>query len=655
MARNKALFTATDSTNGKELWITDGTATGTKLLKDIYPGFSSSNPSSLVTLANGKVLFSAAADAVDTGLELWITDGTATGTKLLKDLYPGPSGSAPTNLTKLGNGKVIFSASDGTSNGNLWVSDGTATGTIRFANIFGPNNGNSLAQFTPFGVNKTVFTALDFGPGKGNVMWITNGTEGGTTLLKAFGNGPTPTFLTDLGNGRLVFAATDSATGTEVWVTNGTAAGTVMVKDINPGGGYGVTSTVDSKFLALGNGRAIFRGNDGTHGNEIWVTDGTAKGTKMLADIAVGANGSNVANFYALGNGKALFAASNGTSYSLLYITDGTTAGTKLLKDLGVGVNGAPSNFYQLPNGKVLFSGITQANGAELWITDGTAAGTKLLKDTAPGSPGEGVSGFAALSGNKVVFSADGELWVSDGTASGTRLVLDITPGLQDKSRPTQFTSLGDGRATFVFGYDPAKGQELWVTDGTAAGTKVLQDIAPGGASSNPSIPVVLPAAGVLTGTARADTLTGSGIANKLYGRAGADTLSGKGGGDVLYGGLGKDTLTGGAGKDAFVFDAKPENDLITDFSKADGDQIRLSRGIFTGITHTGALTSAEFHAAAGATAAHDASDRVVYDTTSGVLYYDADGIGGTAAIAIATLGTTTHPALAFTDILMIA
>lgn len=655
MARNKALFTATDSTIGKELWITDGTSTGTKLLKDIYPGFSSSNPSGFVSLANGKVLFSAAADGVDTGLELWITDGTATGTKLVKDLYPGPSGSAPTNLTKLGNGKVIFSAADGTSNGNLWISDGTATGTVKFANIFGPSNGNSLSQFTPFGANKLIFTAYDFNGSNGAVMWITNGSTAGSFMLKAFGSGDIPGYLTDLGNGKMIFGAFQQASGYEIWVTSGTAGSTKLLADINPGGGYGFRPSGGAEPLALGNGRAIFRASDGTHGDELWTTDGTAAGTKMLADIAVGTNGSNPANFYALGNGKALFAASNGTSYSLLYITDGTTAGTKLLKDLGVGVNGAPSNFYQLPNGKVLFNGITQTNGAELWITDGTAAGTKLLKDTAPGSPGEGVSGFAALSGNKVVFSADGELWVSDGTAGGTRLVLDITPGLQDKSRPIQFTSLGDGRATFVFSYDPAKGQELWVTDGTAAGTKVLQDIAPGGASSNPSKPVVLPAAGVLTGTARADTLTGGGIANKLYGLGGADTLSGKGGGDVLYGGLGKDTLTGGAGKDAFVFDAKPENDLITDFSKADGDQIRLSKAIFTGITHTGALTSAEFHAAAGATAAHDANDRVVYDTTSGVLYYDADGIGGTAAVAIATLGTTTHPALAFTDILMIA
>lgn len=556
MARNRALFTATDLDHGKELWITDGTTAGTKLLKDIYPGTNTSNPSGFVTLANGRTLF-AATDDGSAGRELWITDGTASGTRLFKDLSAAGS-SSPQNLTMLRNGKIVFSTSDSVSNGYVWVSDGTATGTVSIANMFGPSNGNTVGQFTPFGANKAVFTGYDFNGSNGAVMWVTNGTTAGTFMLKAFGPGDFPGYLTDLGNGRMIFGAFQQASGYEMWVTAGTTGSTQLLKDINPGGGYGFRPSGDATPLALGNGRAIFRANDGTHGDE-------------------------------------------------------------------------------------------------LWITDGTAAGTRLLKDTAPGSPGGGVGGFAALSGNKVVFSADGELWVSDGTAAGTRLVLDITPGLQDKSRPIQFTSLGDGRATFVFSIDPANGQELWVTDGTAAGTRVLQDIAPGGATSNPSVPVLLPAAGVLNGTATADTLVGTGLANKLYGFAGADKLNGKGGGDVLYGGLGKDILTGGAGKDAFVFDTKPENDLITDFSKADGDQIRLSKAIFSGINHTGPLTAAEFHAAAGAVSAHDASDRIVYNTTTGALYYDADGLGGTAAVAIATLGGSTHPALAFSDILMIA
>ena len=80
------------------------------------------------------------------------------------------------------------------------------------------------------------------------------------------------------------------------------------------------------------------------------------------------------------------------------------------------------------------------------------------------------------------------------------------------------------------------------------------------------------------------------------------------------------------------------------------------------GGTTTRALTASDltdpttqFYAAAGATKAHDASDRVIYDTASGKLYYDADGQGGAAAVQIAMLGSSTHPALVFGDLQIIA
>ena len=171
----------------------------------------------------------------------------------------------------------------------------------------------------------------------------------------------------------------------------------------------------------------------------------------------------------------------------------------------------------------------------------------------------------------------------------------------------------------------------------------------------------------VLTGAANSSG-TGNGLANKIYGNAGSNALSGGAGDDVLQGlagndklagGDGRDVLTGGAGADAFVFDSVPatatNRDRITDFSHAEGDTIRLSKAVFAGIGHTGALRADEFYAAAGASHAHDASDRIVYDTASGVLSYDADGVGGQAAVQIAQMGATTHPALVFGDILIVA
>ena len=168
-----------------------------------------------------------------------------------------------------------------------------------------------------------------------------------------------------------------------------------------------------------------------------------------------------------------------------------------------------------------------------------------------------------------------------------------------------------------------------------------------------------------LNGGAGNDTLRGDGGNDSLYGDygndtlkggAGRDDLQGRDGNDVLDGGVGADTLIGGTGKDAFVFaDAPTSWDTIRDFSHAEGDRILLSKKVFSGFTQLGALSADAFYAAAGAKTAHDASDRLIYDKSNGTLYYDADGMGGVAAVEVALLGLSKHPALVVGDFLIIA
>jgi Ca2+-binding RTX toxin-like protein len=158
------------------------------------------------------------------------------------------------------------------------------------------------------------------------------------------------------------------------------------------------------------------------------------------------------------------------------------------------------------------------------------------------------------------------------------------------------------------------------------------------------------------TGNDLANTILGNSGANTLKGLAGNDILKSGSGNDKLFGGAGKDALTGGKGADIFVFDAAPASrDTITDFSRADGDKIHLSKAVFKGFAYTGTLLAEDFYAAAGATTARDATDRVIYNTTTGILYYDADGAGGAAAAQVALLGASTHPALLFSDLQIIA
>lgn len=134
----------------------------------------------------------------------------------------------------------------------------------------------------------------------------------------------------------------------------------------------------------------------------------------------------------------------------------------------------------------------------------------------------------------------------------------------------------------------------------------------------------------VLTGT---DNLNGTGnaLANRLTGNAGNN---------VLNGGLGANVMIGGAGKDTFVFNSAlggDNVDRITDFNVVD-DRIRLDDAIFVG-PGTGVLGASVF--AANLTGqAGTASERIIYETDTGRLFYDSDGVGGAARVQFATLTT---------------
>jgi Ca2+-binding RTX toxin-like protein len=155
----------------------------------------------------------------------------------------------------------------------------------------------------------------------------------------------------------------------------------------------------------------------------------------------------------------------------------------------------------------------------------------------------------------------------------------------------------------------------------------------------------------VYTGTANTSSV-GNSLANSMTGNSGNNYMEGRGGADTLAGGAGHDTLVGGTEGDFFVFgeSGAANSDSITDFVSGT-DHIAFDDAGFTAIGATGNFASgdARFFAGAGATSGHDATDRVVYDTTTGNLYYDADGNGGGAAQLVATL--TGHPAVAATDL----
>ena len=202
------------------------------------------------------------------------------------------------------------------------------------------------------------------------------------------------------------------------------------------------------------------------------------------------------------------------------------------------------------------------------------------------------------------------------------------------------------------------EGDDVYFVDN--AGDRVVEDFRKGSDTVNASVTFTISSQVETLNLTGSDAINGTGgsNANTLRGNTAANVLNGCAGDDVLSGGLGNDTLIGGSGADKFLFDSAPgtlNSDVVRDFLRSDGDKLVFSKAVFAELGAPGALTSDAFFASATATAAHDADDRIVYNTATGQLWYDADGLGGQAAVQIATIGTTTHPGLTFADFLVVA
>jgi Ca2+-binding RTX toxin-like protein len=170
--------------------------------------------------------------------------------------------------------------------------------------------------------------------------------------------------------------------------------------------------------------------------------------------------------------------------------------------------------------------------------------------------------------------------------------------------------------------------------DPTAAGVSAF-NLVVGGTASDRN----------LQGTASSDWISLDAGDDRIDAGFGFDSVLGGSGNDTLNGGSGRDTLVGGSGADRFRFDADlsaaTNIDTITDFSAAAGDRLVLDRAIFTTLNGGGSLSGSAFRAGAGLVSAAAAADRILYDTSSGALRYDADGSGGVySAVPFATLAS---------------
>jgi ELWxxDGT repeat protein len=264
------------------------------LFQDIRSGSSSSYPRQLKNV-NGTLYFGA--NDGSTGYELWKSDGTSSGTMLVRDIQSGTasSSSSPNYLTNV-NGTLYFRATDGNTGYELWKSDGTSSGTVQVLDIQPGGSFSSSFPINLTNVNGTLYFQASDG-NTGNELWKSDGTSSGTVLVRDIlsGSGSNPDFLTNV-NGTLYFSADDGSTGKELWKSDGTSSGTVLISDLWSG-----SSGSNPGFLTNLNGTLYFRANDGSTGNELWKSDGTSSGTVLVQDIVPGARDSNPASLTVVG------------------------------------------------------------------------------------------------------------------------------------------------------------------------------------------------------------------------------------------------------------------------------------------------------------------------------------------------------------------
>ncbi len=545
-ANEKIYFSADDGIHGGELWITDGTANGTRLVRDIYPGETTSFPHSFAAV--GDEVFFMAQDGVSglglTGRGLWRSDGTEEGTTMVMASYGekvamddflffGATSSPFRGLWRIGgldeepvllktfveisrmerHRENVFFWDAGTNPPELWKSDGTPEGTVQVAAV-------------PFGNYWNIFSAGDFVYFKvynpqtrdREELWKTDGTGDGTVKFMEFslgGETPGPSTYAVL-NGTLYFILHD-VDRTELWKSDGTEAGTIMVRNFNSGGWLSMRplATVENDLYLVLNGR------------ELWRSDGTDEGTALVKEFASWRALYPGEIHPAVFEGILYFSARDDENGAELWKTDGTEAGTIRVKDIREGEASSEPTYPAVLGGELYFSADDGIHGRELWVTDGTGAGTRVFRDINPGTAGSKPT-FHPINGRMVVtvnhegsnYSAwrtDGtpeetfplpipgqpggmfqfgddlffrvrsengtELWKTNGTDEGTELVKQIHP---TSSGVLLLYRKELNGILFFTADDGVHGVELWSTDGTEAGTKMVLDLSPGNTSSNP-------------------------------------------------------------------------------------------------------------------------------------------------------------------------
>lgn len=452
-AGNKLYFSASHKDAGQELHVFDGFTT--KLVADLNPGTKSSQIRGCALTATGQIVFSALEPNL--GRELWAVD-TKSDRSELHDLYDVPNATEDTyigTLQSIGE-RLLYTAGDRSHLhfGSVDSSASSMNSLVKLGSIW---QASSLHNVVPLGAHALVSYQPDLSSAA--KIWISDGTPAGTRLSLQNYRG----WLSKLTRHPLDYGYAASATGTSLGLTNGTQGGALHLTD----GQWTSVSTANAE------GIFIFA----KYGDGLWRSDGTAKGTQRFARECAGTCPSSPSEFTPYGS-RWVFSAKTAAAGNELWITDGTARGTRLLRDIMPGARGSEPRGFTVLDRRVYFSCTTDKAGRELWSTDGTSAGTRLVVDLIPGSGHGAPTSLTAVGKRHLYFAAwhkklGDELFVFDVRTQQARIAADIHRGIGSSCPRATSKFPVVASKLFMAADDGIHGNELWSYDNGATASQL--------------------------------------------------------------------------------------------------------------------------------------------------------------------------------------